>query len=799
MASIGEALVMALDLHQAGRVGEARILYQRILDADPEQADAHHLLGVLCGMAGDVAGARRRIARAVALAPARPDFHGNLANILRAAADRDGAGRHDAHSLTLQPDNAEAAARLGALRAAQGAEAEAGELACLVLSNSAAVSQEALTGFALALSRVDGLEDQAAALLERAAERDPASALVQANLALVRQRQGRAAQATDHFRQALERDPQFALVWGALGQIRVDSGCLAEAAALFQRQAALRPDDPSPYRRLGDIARRQGQSGAAERALLWAETLEPGDRDSGLTLAVLLLARKEAAAAEQRLTALARRAPDDPVILYNLAQALIEQSDRDGALALLRRVVALAPDLGDPLHSLGALLTGLGFARRGSAWLERALRFGADRANWHRAAMLSILYVPGVDADRRFALHRRLEAAFPPLAAPPLPFANRLDPDRRLRIGYLTSDLRAFQPIGRNLLPLFENRDREGFEVIVYAHVLEPDATTERFRALSDGWRDITGLDDATVAAQMRADGVDILVPLGIRFDNNRPHICHQRPGPVQISLHDAATSGLSAIDYLITDRTMTPRHGPERFTERPLRLPSFYVAAIPADAPSPGPLPMLADGVIRFGCFNNPAKISDETLRLWAKLMARIPQARLVLKYLDSYRSDLCVTRIRAALSAGGVDSSRLWADPAEAERPVTHLARYSGVDIALDPFPFCGSTTTFEALVMGVPVITLPGDTMVSRWSASMLRALRLDDLVASSEEAYVAIAEALAGDPARLSDLRGTLRDRLAASSLCDGRRRARQVERLYRAVWRRFCHDRAQAGA
>ncbi|WP_298375307.1 tetratricopeptide repeat protein [Azospirillum sp.] len=798
MASIGEALVMALDLHQAGRVGEARLLYQRILDVDPEQADAHHLLGVLCGMTGDIVGARRRIARAVALVPARPDFHGNLANILRADADKDGAGRHDAHSLTLQPDNAEAAARLGALRAAQGVTGAAGELARLVLSKTTAVSQEALTGFALALSRVDRLEDLAAALLERAAERDPASALVQANLALVRQRQGRVAQATDHFRQALERDPQFALVWDALGQIRADSGRLAEAAALFQRQAALRPDDPAPFRRLGDIARRRGQSGAAERALLWAETLEPGDRDSGLTLAVLLLAGKKAAAAEQRLTALARRVPDDPVILYNLAQTLIEQSDRDGALALLRRVAALAPDLGDPLHSLGALLTGLGFARLGSAWLERALRFGADRANWHRAAMLSILYVPGVDADRRFALHRRLEAAFPPLA-PPLPFANRLDPDRRLRIGYLTSDLRAFQPIGRNLLPLFENRDREGFEVIVYAHVLEPDATTERFRALSDGWRDITGQDDSTVAARMRADGVDILVPLGIRFDNNRPHICHLRPAPVQISLHDAATSGLSAIDYLITDRTMTPRHGAERFTERPLRLPSFYVAGIPADAPPPGPLPMLADGVIRFGCFNNPAKISNETLRLWAKLMARIPQARLVLKYLDSYRSDLCVRRIRAALSAGGVDPSRLWADPAEAERPATHLARYSGIDIALDPFPFCGSTTTFEALVMGVPVITLPGDTMVSRWSASMLRALRLDGLVASCEDDYVTIAEALASDPARLSDLRATLRDRLAASPLCDGRRRARQVERLYRAVWRRFCHERTQAGA
>ncbi len=801
MASIAEALGVALDHHQAGRTGAADTLYRRILDADPEQADAHHLLGVLRGQDGDTGGARRCIARAVALAPARPDIHLNLANLLRVAADGPAAARHYAHALALRPGHPEAAARLGAFRAAAGAAAEAEALAALALAGADAVTIEALNGLGLALSRLDGQGDVAAALLERSAAREPAAA-VHATLGLLRQGQGRAADAAAWYRAALRQRPDFAQVLNALGALALDAGRFDEALGLFTRQAALDPGDAEPFRRLGRLHRAAGRLGEAACALARAERLVPGDRDTGVALAVTLLALARAAEAEALLTGLACKMPDDAVILYNLGQARAvrqqaggEGADRqgaDGALAAFRLALAVAPDIGDTLHGLGATLTGIGFARQGALWLERALYFGADRVNWHRAALLTLLYVPGVDPERRFALHRRLETALPaPIGASAAVTAR--DPDRRLRIGYLTSDLRAFQPIARNLLPLFENRDRAGFETLVYAHVLEPDATTARFRALSDGWRDISRLDDAAAAALIRADAVDVLVPLGIRFDNNRPTICRHRPAPVQVGFHDAATSGLSEIDYIVTDRTMTPRLGTERFTERPLRLPSFYLAAIPADAPPVGPPPSRRDGVIRFGCFNNPAKISDETLDLWARVLRRVPGALLVLNYLDAYGSQLCVGRIRDRLAAGGIGADRLRIGPTEIEQPARHLARYNEIDIALDPFPFCGSTTTFEALVMGVPVVTLPGDTMVSRWSASMLRALRLDGLVAWSEEAYVDCAAALAGDPARLSALRAGLRDRLAASPLCGGRHRARQMERLYRAVWRRWCRD------
>lgn len=794
MASIAEALGIALDHHQAGRAVEAETLYRRILDADPAQADAQHLLGVLLGQCGQPSAAARRIARAVALSPARPDIHLNLANLRRVAGDDATAGRHYAHTLAIRPDHVEAAARLGAIRAGQGEGAEALGLAGLALAGANAVAVEALNRLGFALSGLDGQEAMAAALLEHSAAREPGSAAVHATLGLLRQRQGRRDEAAACYRTALRHQPDFAQILNALGALALDAGRRDEAASLFIRQAALEPGDAEPWRRIGQLRRAEGRLDDAARALTRAGRLAPDDRDGGVALAVTLLALDRAGEAEAILAALARRRPDDAAVLFNLGQARGTRPDPDGALAAFRLAVAAAPDLGEPLHGLGAALTGLGYARQGAQWLERALRFGAERVNWHRTALLALLYVPGVDPERRFALHRRLESAIPAPAVFPA-VALRPDPGRRLRVGYLTSDLRAFQPIARNLLPLFENRDRAGFDVTVYAHVLEPDATTERFRALSDGWRDISRLDDASAAQAIRDDGIDILVPLGIRFDNNRPQICRHRPAPVQIGFHDAATSGLSDIGYIVTDRTMTPRHGIERFTERPLRLPSFYLAAIPADAPPVGPPPSLDDGITRFGCFNNPAKISDETLDLWARVLRRVPDSVLVLNYLDAYRSRLCVGRIRERLAAGGVEAARLRIGPTEIERPAAHLARYAGIDVALDPFPFCGSTTSFEALAMGVPVVTLPGDTMVSRWSASMLRTLKLDDLVAGSEDAYVESAAALAGDPARLSALRVGLRGRLAASPLCDGRRRARQMERLYRAVWRRWCAGRS----
>jgi predicted O-linked N-acetylglucosamine transferase (SPINDLY family) len=324
---------------------------------------------------------------------------------------------------------------------------------------------------------------------------------------------------------------------------------------------------------------------------------------------------------------------------------------------------------------------------------------------------------------------------------------------------------------------------------VAYADVSAPDAMTARFQTAVDAWCPIAGLSDEDVAAKIRADRIDIVVVLAAHFDRNRPLVCAYRPAPIQISFHDLLTTGLEAVDYFIADRTVFPKGAVERFTERVIRLPSIYVHAPLAEVPVPPP-PAAAAGLVTFGSFNNPAKINDQVLALWAKVLAAAPGSRLLLKFRNWFLVPSLQARIGAALRGFGVDPSRIQFDGAP-DQTAGHLARYGRIDIALDTFPFSGSTTTFEALWMGVPVITLTGATVASRWSASILHTLKLEEFVADTPERYVGAAAALAGDSARLAGLRSTLRERICRSPLVDGGLRARQIERVYRAVWRRWC--------
>jgi predicted O-linked N-acetylglucosamine transferase (SPINDLY family) len=324
---------------------------------------------------------------------------------------------------------------------------------------------------------------------------------------------------------------------------------------------------------------------------------------------------------------------------------------------------------------------------------------------------------------------------------------------------------------------------------------LTPDATTANLKSLADGWRSIVGRSDGEVAELIRSDRIDILVVLAGRFDRNRPLVAAYRPAPVQVSFHDPATSGLAVMDYLIADQVLSPRRTSEKFTERIVRLPGFYTAAPIEDAPPVMPSPQLSSGTITFGSFNSPAKMTEDVVQLWGRVLQQVSGSRLILKYknrLSSLEAALCET-----LAASSLAGDRL-----EVITTVTnhrsHLELYNRLDIALDPFPFTGSTTTFEALWMGVPVITMAGSNMAARWSASMLHALDLDELIAHSPDEYVAKAAALAANPARLVVLRATLRERLAASPLCDGRLRARQFERLLGALWRRWRTQAAEHG-
>jgi predicted O-linked N-acetylglucosamine transferase (SPINDLY family) len=384
--------------------------------------------------------------------------------------------------------------------------------------------------------------------------------------------------------------------------------------------------------------------------------------------------------------------------------------------------------------------------------------------------------------SRRFA--ERLETSDQPCFV-----ARPDDPERRLRVGYVSGDF-CRHPVGYFLDAVLSAHDPAAVEVYAYSNSAFADDLTDRLRGLAAHWRSLAGLSDAAAAALVAGDGIDILIDLAGHTARNRLPMFARRPAPVQATwLGFWSTTGLSAMDYILTDATTVRPAEESGYSERVLRLPGCRFCYTPPDyAPPPVPPPMLAGRGVTFGSFNNLSKIGPEVVRLWATVLRTVPGARLLLKW-RSLLDPIARRRVIDAFAAEGIATDQL-----DLRGPSPHpamLAEYGDMDIALDPFPFSGGLTSCEALWMGVPVVTLPGAAPASRQTLGFLRALGLDEWAAASTADYRRIAAALAADGHRLAAHRRDLRRRMAESALCDGPAFTRQVEAAYRAMWRRWC--------
>jgi predicted O-linked N-acetylglucosamine transferase (SPINDLY family) len=371
------------------------------------------------------------------------------------------------------------------------------------------------------------------------------------------------------------------------------------------------------------------------------------------------------------------------------------------------------------------------------------------------------------------------------------PHHNDPDPNRMLRIGYVASNL-GNHPVGRLLVPIFANRDRQKYEVYCYCDVRQPDAVGEALYRNADVWRITRGMSDQALAAIVRADRVDILVDLNMHTLGNRMLVFARKPAPVQLSyLAYPGTSGLAAMDYRITDPYLDeegPRDG--LYVEKSLRLAHcFWCYPAPPEAAPIGPLPALARGHVQFGSMNSFAKVTPGVLALWCELLGRVPGSTLLL-YCPSEAARLRVTERfeRAGIAPSSV---RFVGRVPLAE----YYARFGDIDIALDPFPYAGGTTTCDTLWMGVPAVTLVGETGVSRAGLSILSNVGLAELIARTPEQYVQIATELAGDLPRLDRLRQSLRDRMRSSKLMDAPSLVSSLECAYRKMWTGYLDERS----
>ena len=711
----------AIRLHQAGRLSQAEALYRRLLEVQPNNADALNLLGMLARQQDRPDAALDLIKKAIDLRRNVADFHFNFAEACRALGRHaDALAAYD-KAIELGGPDPEVFHAMGAAHAAKGQDV------------------------------------QAVACFQRALQMAPAMAPAYGDLAAALLRQGKPEEAESTCRRAVAAQPLDPSGYVNLGAVLAARGQLQAAATAYARAIQLRPNHPEAHVALASLLDRLGRSAEAESACRRAVALDPGSADAHNALGIILDRQGrlgEAADAYRRATALR---PQHAEAHGNLANCLKQQLLHDEALVAQRRALELAP----------------------------------RSASLHSNAVMLLNYADGIEPAALFAEHRRWSARHAePLAPMPPPGETTDDDARPLRVGYVSPDWRD-HPLRHFMEPILASHDPASVTAILYSDVDSPDATTARLRSLAPLWRDTRALSDERLADQVRADRVDILVDLAGHTAQNRLLAFARVPAPVQVTyLGYPNTTGMprNRMHYRLTDAQADPAGDADSLhSEELVRLPGAFLCYLPSEvAPDVAAAPFLAAGHVTFACFNTMEKVTAAQVALWSELLRRVPRSRLLLKN-KSLRAPEVAARTVEAFSQHGVAADRLLLSG-----PVTgaaaHLARYHHADIALDTYPYHGTTTTLEALWMGAPVVTLAGTSHRSRVGVTLLGAVGATDLVARTPSEYLDIAAALAGDGDRLQLLRRTLRERVRASVLTDAPRFTRELEAVYRRFWR-----------
>lgn len=616
-----------------------------------------------------------------------------------------------------------------------------------------------LAGF---IAHRKGDQSRAVSLISKAIECSPQNGLYYFNLGNAHLASGAIELGIASLQRATQMSPERTDAWLNLGLALIEAKRFPEAVTALEQVLALAPEydvDLAFASALVGAGTMQNESGMVDRAitLLESKPKEGYERyAAGVILARALEHRNRLSEAIKQYQALLETDPEHFGIRNNLARCLVQLGRVDEARNHYRSCVKAAPD---KFHAFSALLAGLN-------------------------------YEPDITPEAHEAEVRDWETqrALPHYPQNP-EFPNDRDLDRPLKIGYLSPDLRQ-HVVGHNFLPVLEHRNRERFSVACYHIGEQADDLSHRIAALSDDWRHIHGASDDEVAAAIRQDGIDILVDLSGHTSKTQPLIFARKPAPVQVSwLGYFDTTGLATMDWFITDPYSSPPDQQQYFSERLYRMPHtrLYYHPYP-DMPAVGELPAKRNGYVTFGCLNNLAKINTQVLDLWAQILTALPASRLLIQTLalcDKLNRD----RFRALCVERGIDPARLEL------RPATRLEKfaqtYQEIDIALDPFPFCGGFTSFDALWMGVPVVTLEQQRLVGRQTLSMLMNLELPELIARTRADYLAIALDLSRDWMKLQILRSELRSRFIQSPLIDDRHFIQGLEQAYRFFWKSWC--------
>lgn len=606
-------------------------------------------------------------------------------------------------------------------------------------------------------------------------------ALYNRGIALHNLRQFEAA--IESYRRAVSLDPGFSHAWNNLGTSLQRIGKVREALECLKRAIELAPDSPAAHNNLGTALQSLSRFAEASDCFQRAIALDPNNAEAHNNLgnALRKLGRPEEALASYR-KALSLR-DDSPDIYSNLGNILKEFGRLDHALACYERALSLAPQSAHVHNNLANTFKEAGQLDEAIACYRKAMTVRPDLVVAHSGLAYTMHFHPSFDAASILKEHKAWNVAHArQYAVERRTFEIDRSPDRPLRIGYISPDFRD-HVVGRLLLPLLENHHRSSFEVFCYADVTTPDSMTDRLQKCASHWQVTFGDSDEQLAQRIRNDRIDILVDLTMHMAGNRLLAFARRPAPVQVTyLAYCSTTGLETMDWRLTDPFLDPPGTDGFYTERSYRLPrTYWCYQAPPEAPEIALLPAEMSGHITFGSLNNFCKVSRPAMETWAKILLALPTSRLILHAHEGVHR----RRTKDFFASLGVSPDRI--EFVGFEPMERYLKQYHRIDIALDSFPYAGGTTTFDALWMGTPVVTLNGQTAVGRGGVSILSNLGLAEFVAADQEKYIEIALQLASDPDALKALRRSLRQRMCQSPLMDAGQFARDIETAYKKMW------------
>ncbi len=811
--TLEQALNAAVNLQRGGRLDDAERVYRQILSQQPECADALHLLGVLCAQRQKTGEAIELIGRAISIQPGAAGFHANLASVLFSAGKAAEAAGAYREFLRLAPGNVEGLLGLGiALKAAgdlREAELRLSEVLTIDPNNVRAIHHRGEVWLA------EGKLAEAESAFRRAIALQPSFGLSHNSLGNLLSQSGRFDAAIEQYQAVLQVQPQFADAWSNLSNALREKRRYQEAIAAAQKAIALRPDFAGAFAALGNALRESGQKEEAieqyRRALALRDDLAPVLNNLAITLADRRRFDEALGAIDQALKLRPRWAiawnnrgkilrdagrleeaagaiktaleiePEMAGAHVNLAGVQLDNADIDAAWATIERALQLDGNLA-VAHNLAAnILKEAGDVAGAIAHLDRTLELDPANADHHSNKVYLLEFDPRCDAKQLLAEQRKwderhgqpMKQFIRPIARP----AGRPD---RLRIGYLSPYFRDHAE-SFFVVPLLEGHRHDEFEIHCFSDTEHTDAITERMKRSADRWHVTTGLNALDLAERIRSEKIDVLVDLAMHMAFNRATVLAQKPAAVQLSwLAYPGGMGMDAIDYRITDPWLDPEDADlSGYREKSIRLGKTWVCFDPlAELP---PVSPRGRGPICFGSINNPCKINERSLGLWANVMRAVDDSRLLLQSLSLMQR----RRIVEFMESRGISSDRLQFAPRCTREEYRKL--YHRIDICLDPLPYNGITTTCDALWMGVPVVTRTGSTAAGRAGASILGNVGLDELIGRSDEAFIAAAVSLAGDASRLAELRQSLRERIRRSPLSDNTSFAREMETAYSRMW------------